>query len=125
MMDAKPIPKVVRFIVAGTVNTLFGYIAFAGLTALGWPDFLAVSVAMAVGAVFNFLSYGKLVFASLDPRCLPRFIAAYLCLYACNVMGLRALARLGLEAYGAQSVLVFPLAVLAYFLNDRWVFRGN
>jgi putative flippase GtrA len=124
-MNAKPIPKVVRFVIVGAVNTLFGYLVFAGLTRLGISDVLAVPAAMAIGAIFNFLSYGKMVFASLDPRRLPRFVAAYLCLYACNVLGLRALERLSLEAYGAQALLVFPLAALAYFLNDRWVFRGN
>ena len=123
-MNRQSIPKVVRFALVGGLNTVFGYLVFAGLTALGWTDVWAVPGAMAAGVVFNFLSYGKLVFASLDARRLPRFIAAYLGLYLCNVSGLRALARVGLDAYAAQALLVVPLAVLA-FLNDRWVFRGT
>ena len=124
-MRVRPTAKFVRFMIAGFVNTLFGYAIFAGLTRLGCPDVLAVPAAMTVGVAFNFLSYGKMVFASLDPRRLPRFVAAYLCVYACNLLGLRALARLGLDAYGAQAILVFPLAALAYVLNDRWVFRAT
>lgn len=125
MMNSKPIPKVIRFMAVGAANTAFSYIAFAGLTALGCPDVLAVPTAMAVSVAFNFLSYGKLVFASLDPRCLPRFIAVYLCLCACDVLALRTLLRIGLDTYAAQAVLVVPLAALAYLLNDRWVFRAD
>jgi putative flippase GtrA len=123
-VNGKSVPKIVRFVVVGVINTIFGFLVFAGLTLLGCPDVLAVPAAMAVGVIFNFVSYGGLVFASLDTRRLPRFIAAYLCLFACNVFGLRVLARFGLNAYSAQAVLVFPLAVLAYLLNDRWVFHG-
>ena len=123
-MNLKTIPKEARFMVVGVVNTVFGYAVFACLSALGCPDLTAVPVAMAAGVGFNFLSYGRLVFASLDIRRLPRFVAAYLCVYACNLIGLRALARLGLTAYSAQALLVFPLALFAYLLNDRWVFRG-
>ena len=116
-------PKIIRFILVGFVNSVFGYAVFAGLTMIGCPDVAAVPVAMAVGVVFNFLSYGKLVFASLDPRRLPRFLAAYSCLYACNVFGPSGAGKAGAERLAAQAFLVFPLAALAYFLNDRWVFR--
>ena len=124
-MNAKSIPKIARFAIAGVVNTAFAYIAFATLTGLGCSDVLAVPAAMTAGVVFNFLSYGKMVFKSVDPRRLPRFISVYLCLCVCNVLGLRALAHLGLGAYGAQAMLVFPIATLAYVLNDRWVFRAD
>ena len=124
-MNARSNPKVLRFVIVGVMNTVFGYFVFACLTTLGCPDLLSVPAAMAVGVIFNFLSYGRLVFSSLDTRRLPRFVTAYLCIYACNLVGLRALARFGLNAYGAQAFLVCPLAVLAYFLNDRWVFRAT
>jgi putative flippase GtrA len=117
--------KVIRFVLTGLLNTLFGYSVFAALTSLRWPDTLSVPVAMAAGVGFNFMSYGKLVFASVDIRRLPRFVGAYLCLYLCNVIGLRTLARFGMNAYAAQAMLVIPLAVFAYFINDRWVFRGT
>jgi putative flippase GtrA len=124
-MKAKPIPKAVRFVVVGGVNTVFGYLVFAGLTALGWADLWAVPAAMAAGVVFNFLTYGTWVFASLAVSRLPRFVIGYLGLYLINVLALRALAQFGLDAYRAQALLLLPLAALAYLLNDRWVFRGT
>ena len=117
--------KGVRFILVGGLNTVFGYLVFAGLTGLGWRDFVAVPVAAAAGVAFNFVTFGKLVFESLDRRHLPRFLLGYAGIYVCNVTGLRALARLGLSAYLAQAVLVVPLAILSYVINDRWVFRAK
>jgi putative flippase GtrA len=64
-MNAKSIPKIARFAIAGVVNTAFAYIAFATLTGLGCSDVLAVPAAMTAGVVFNFLSYGKMVFKSI------------------------------------------------------------
>jgi putative flippase GtrA len=118
-------PKQARFILVGGLNTVFGYCVFAGLTRLGWRDFAAVPAATAVAIAFNFMTYGKLVFESLDRRNLPRFVLGYAGLYACNVAGLRALARMGVGAYVAQAALVVPLAVLSYVINDRWVFRAK
>lgn len=117
--------KFVRFILVGAVNTLFGYLVFAGLTGLGWRDVYAVPVSTAAGIAFNFMTYGKLVFESLDRHSLPRFVAGYGVLYVCNVTGLRFLARMDIDAYRAQAVLVFPLAMLSYVVNDRWVFRAK
>jgi putative flippase GtrA len=123
-VPTQSIPRVVRFLGVGALNTLFGYAVFAGLTALGCPDVLSVPASMTVGIIFNFLSYGTLVFASLAGRHFLRFVAAYVCLYAGNLSGLRALTHAGLNAYAAQAILVLPLAMLAYLLNDRWVFRA-
>lgn len=120
-----PAAKYTRFILVGALNTAFGYAAFSGLTWLGWEDLYAVPAAMIVGVAFNFVTYGKLVFESLDRRNLPRFVLGYVGLYVCNVAGLRALAWSGLEAYRAQAVLTIPLAMLSYLINDRWVFRAK
>lgn len=117
--------KYVRFILVGALNTVFGYTVFSGLTWLGWEDLYAVPAAMAVCVTFNFMTYGKLVFKSLDRRNLPRFALGYAGLYICNVAGLRALAGAGLDAYRSQAALVIPLAILSYVINDRWVFRAK
>jgi putative flippase GtrA len=118
-------PKQVRFILVGGLNTMFGYLVFAGLTRLGWRDLATVPAATAAAVAFNFVTYGKLVFEALDRRNLPRFALGYVGLFACNVTGLRALARMGVGPYVAQAALVVPLAMLSYVINDRWVFRAK
>jgi putative flippase GtrA len=109
----------------GGLNTLFGYLVFAGLVSLGWRDIFAVPAATAAGVAFNFITYGKLVFASLDGHSLPRFVIGYVGLYVCNITGLRVLARFAVDPYKAQAVLVVPLAIVSYVINDRWVFRAK
>jgi putative flippase GtrA len=117
--------KYTRFILVGGLNTLFGYLVFVGLTGLGWRDIITVPVAMVASITFNFVTYGKLVFESLDRHSLPRFVIGYLGLYVCNVAGLRTLARMGLGAYLAQAALIVPIAVLSFVINDRWVFHAK
>lgn len=117
--------KYVRFVLVGGFNTLFGYLVFTGLLRLGVGDAFAIPAAMVVAVAFNFITYGKVVFESLNARNLPRFVLGYLGLYICNLTGLRALARVGLDAYKGQAVLVIPLAIMSYVLNDRWVFRAK
>jgi putative flippase GtrA len=119
------LPKHVRFVLVGGLNTVFGYLVFAGLTRLGWRDVFSVPAAAAAAVAFNFMTYGKLVFESLNGRSLPRFLIGYVGLYACNVAGLRTLARMGIGAYVAQAALVVPLAIVSYVFNDRWVFRAK
>lgn len=117
--------KFVRFLATGLVNTIFGYLVFATLICLGVSEFLAVPMAMVVGTLFNFLSYGKFVFKCLGLRNMPKFALVYLLIYAFNVVGLRGLGRVGMGPYAGQAILALPLATLAYALNDRWVFRAN
>ena len=124
-LPAWPRTKFVRFLAIGLVNTLFGYLAFAILIYMGISEVAAVPTAMVAGTLFNFISYGKYVFASLNPRRLPKFVMAYLLLYACNLGGLRGLARVGMGPYAGQAILTLPLVILAYVFNDRWVFRAN
>ena len=123
--NGKGCTKLARFVLVGGLNTVFGYAVFAGFTRLGWPDFLAIPAATVVGVAFNFITYGKLVFASLNARNLPRFLLGYFGLYICNLTGLRVLARVSLDAYKAQALLVIPLAILSYVINDQWVFRAK
>jgi putative flippase GtrA len=120
-----PAAKYIRFILVGALNTAFGYAVFSGLTWLGWEDLYAVPAATAAGVTFNFVTYGKLVFKSLDRRNVPRFALGYAGLYICNIAGLRALAGTGLDAYRSQAALIIPLAILSYVINDRWVFRAK
>ncbi len=114
----------VRFVLVGVLNTIFGYATFATLTAMGCSEAWAVPGAMLAGVLFNFVTYGKVVYESLDQRRIPRFAMAYLFVYGCDIVGLRVLERSGLDAYHAQFILALPLAATMYLLNDRWVFHG-
>lgn len=116
------VPRPLRFIGVGALNTLFGYAAFLLLLAATRSPILSISVATPVSVAFNFFTSGRIVFGSTDRRCAKRFIAAYGLVYAVNVALLVSLEACGVGAAFAQAALIAPLAALAYRLQRDFVF---
>ena len=55
-------PKIINFLSAGVLNTGFGYSVYAVLLFIKTPYLLALFVATVVGIIFNYFSFGQLVF---------------------------------------------------------------
>jgi putative flippase GtrA len=115
--------RALRFLAAGAVNTGFGYACYAGFVLAGAPLWLAVGGSMALGFLFNFMSYGRHVFRSTSLQQLPRFLLFYLRLGGLNFVLLRLLARAGLGSLLAQAVLLPVLALCGYLGLCAFVFR--
>ena len=49
----------------------------------------------------------------------------YLVIYLLNAESLRIVKMLGINILVAQAILVLPLAIVSYFLNKTFVFRGG
>lgn len=113
----------VRFLAVGVLNTLFGYGIFALLIFAGTHYALALLLATIVGVLFNFKSTGALVFKSHDNRLLFRFVVVYTALYGVNVTLLKSLLLVGAGPYFGGAALIVPMALLAFLLNKRFVFR--
>lgn len=118
-----PRGQIARFMVVGVLNSLFGYAMFGAFVVLGSPDWLAVLGGNLAGLVFNFFTHGGLVFRQLAWANLPRFAACYTALLVINVAMLRWIEPWAGGKLLAQAILTAPLAVLAYLLMSRWVFR--
>jgi len=115
-----------RFLVIGAVNTLFGYSAYLLFLFLVHDSVVALTLGNIVGVLFNFVSTGRVVFNSSDPRLLTRFFSVYACLYVVNIAALRALEAAGLGAALAQALIILPLALGSYLLQRDFVFaRAN
>jgi putative flippase GtrA len=117
--------RLLRFLATGVLNTGFGYAAYAGLVATGIPLWLAVAGATTLAMLFNFVSYGRLVFGDARPTLLPRFLIFYLVLGGLNFSLLRALGALGAGPLLAQALLLPVLAAVGYVGMRRFVFRGS
>ena len=109
------------FLVAGAINTCFGYAAFSALILLGARPPLAVFASTVAGILFNFRSLG-MVFGDRGSRRFVRFVAVYAVLFAINVALLRALAAGGLGPLVAQALALPPLAILSFLLMRGIVF---
>ena len=116
--------EVIRFGVAGAVNTAFGFGVYAGLVLLDAPVSLSLLVATVAGVVFNFLTFGAFAFRQLDARRLPRFLMAYGFIYLFNLALLEGLrAATGLGAIPAQLACLVVVAPTAYLILKAKVFR--
>lgn len=112
-----------RFLVAGAVNTLFGYAVYGLGIAAGAPVWLALLAGMVAGTVFNFFTTGGYAFRQLALARYPRFVACYLLVYGVNMVLIALLSRWIADKMLVQGLLLVPLALLSYVLMARLVFN--
>jgi putative flippase GtrA len=117
------LPRWIRFLLVGVVNTAFGYLLFAAFVLAGAPRLWAVVGMTALGALFNFRSIGHLVFARNDLTLLPRFMGVYVGQCAVNAVALDKLSQAGLSPLAGQAILVPFLAAGVYVAMQTLVFR--
>lgn len=111
--------RFIRFLFAGTVNTVFGYTVYCVFVLLGFNYPIALLLATLVGVVFNFITVSNWVFGAGGRARFVRFVLAYVVLYLGNLAGLYALIDvLGMGPLLAQ-LLVLPLYVITAFLVFR------
>jgi putative flippase GtrA len=113
-----------RFLFSGGINTAFGYLSYAALVLTGMPLWLAVAGSTVLAIVFNFYSYGGLVFGQTSRRYMPRFLAFYAALGLANYLLLRVLSHFGMGPLLAQAILV-PLLAIAGYVGLRHLVFGQ
>jgi putative flippase GtrA len=117
--------RFVRFLFVGVLNTAFGYGLFALLVLVHIPYAAASFLSTAAGILFNFKSYGTLVFGSKDNRLLWRFIGVYALCYGLNLIPLAWADRNGVSVLVVAAIMALPMAFLSYVLNRRFVFHAR
>ena len=114
----------ILFLIMGGINTLFYFSLYSLLIYVGVHYAAAVAVATVCGVLFNFQTFGRVVFKDFQTRLLGRFVGVYAVVYTANVAGLKLLEIVGLsDKYIAGAVLVLPVALLGYVLNKTFVFN--
>lgn len=116
--------QIVRFLLVACLNTLFGYGIFALLIFWGLKYPIAILISTIAGVLFNFKSYGLLVFNSTDNRLIIRFVGVYILVYLCNVSGIAIFEYFKVSNYIAGLILALPIGFLGYLLNKRFVFNA-
>jgi putative flippase GtrA len=117
--------RVLRFLAVGGLNTGFGYAAYAAFVLAGAPLWLSVSAATLLAFLFNFYSYGGLVFGNTSHLLLPRFLLFYTALGSLNFLLVRLLGLAGVGPLSAQALLLPVLAACGYLGLRSFVFRGQ
>jgi putative flippase GtrA len=111
-----------RFLVIGGINTVFGYSIYALGLFIGLHYTYAVLIATILGVLFNFKTIGTYVFNIKRKLLIFRFIGVYICVYTINIIGLRIFEAYQVNNYIAGVILVFPVALLSFWMNRRFVF---
>ena len=115
--------KLILFFLVAGLNTLFGYGLFAGLIFIGMSYAVAMFVATVLGILFNFKTYGTLVFKNKNNSRIFRFFGVYGVMYIINISLMFLIRKLwGLNDYEIGAVLTIPLGLLGFVLNKKWVF---
>jgi len=116
-------PKIVRFLFVGGLNTLVGFLVFSLAIYLSNGNIgLSLAANIGVGVIFNYLSYGLGVFRSFGRKQFAKFVLAYAFLYLLNYAALLFMQGYQMNIYIAQFINVFYLAPLSYFLFNKLVF---
>jgi putative flippase GtrA len=115
--------RFIRFLFVGGINTLFSYLVFSVFILLQFHYAIASFLATILGILFNFFTTGKIVFNNNDPKLLFRFFGVYGIIYLFNLLGLKIFNDYQVNLLIAGAILVFPSAILSYFLNKVLVFR--
>ncbi len=117
--------QLIRFFLVGALNTLFSYCIFAFLIWVGISYPWALFIGSVLGVLFNFKTYGRLVFNSRNNKLIGRFFLVYAIVYLFNYVGLRIFLHVGINNYIGGAILAIPGGLLGFLLNKTFVFPSN
>ena len=117
--------KVSRFLLSGLINTAFGYAIYAALIYLDIPYLVALLISTILGIIFNFFSFGRLVFGGYrDWIVFSKFIFSYALIYLFNGGVLIILTKEFLfSPYLGQMLCIPPGIILSWTLMNYWVYK--
>jgi len=110
------------FLLVGLLNTGFGYLAYAALVLIGLPLWVAVGGTLIISIIFNFYSYGGVVFNNTSLKSVPRFLVLYVIIGLVNYGLLQAITKSGVGPLVAQALILPILALIGYFGMKIFVF---
>jgi len=120
-------PRIIKFLSVGVLNTLFGYAVYAALLFLGVPYLTALFLATVVGVIFNYFSFGRMVF--YEPGgwfVFGKFVLAYALVYIVNATLLSFLTKDFLFSPYLGQIICIPLSVLlSWLLMNHWVYKKD
>jgi putative flippase GtrA len=115
--------QILRFLIVGGLNTIFGYTLFAVFILLQLHYVLAALLGQICGILFNFKTTGALVFKNRENRLIFRFFGVYGVTYLITIGLLKIFDYYGIGSLVAGAIILLPIAFLSFLLNKRFVFN--
>ena len=124
-------PQFIRFVLVATLNTAFGLFVnylflfiFEHLFKLNHAYIVSNFIATIVSILFNFKTYGILVFKNKDNKLILRFLAVTTFTYLLNIGGIALLEHCGSQNnYINLTIMAVPVGLLNYVLNSIFVYK--
>jgi len=118
--------RLIRFVLVGVLNTIFGYGLYCIFIYFGLATEVAVLLSTVLGVLFNFKTTGSFVFKNKDNRLIFRFIASYVLTYFVNVGIIWFLSNTtSLNRYYAGFIATVVVAGLSFIIQSNFVFNSN
>lgn len=121
----------IRFVFVAGLNTAFGWCVFAllrfllGLTPLKDPYVLAALLGTIISVLFNFKTYGTLVFKNGDNRLIFKFLMVCAITYFINIFGIKMLENFGIDNYIASAIMCVPVGLLNFLFNKVFTYSKH
>lgn len=124
-------PQFIRFVLVAILNTAFGLFInyvflfiFEHLLKLNHAYVVSNFIATIVSILFNFKTYGILVFKNKDNKLLFKFLAVTGFTYLLNIGGIALLEHLGSQNnYLNLTIMAVPVGLVNYVLNSVFVYK--
>ena len=115
----------IKFLFVAGINTCFGYILFAITVYLLKNAYISTIVSTIIAILFNFKTYGAIVFKSKDNSKIFRFFGVYLCTMGLQLAAFKLFAGFGItNPYIVAAIMTLPLAGVSFLLMRRFVFTA-
>ena len=115
----------IKFLFVAGINTGFGYLLFAITVYILKNAYVSTIVSTIIAILFNFKTYGAIVFKSKDNSKIFRFFGVYLCTMGLQLAAFKVFAGFGItNPYIVAGIMTLPLAGVSFLLMRRFVFTA-
>lgn len=115
----------IRFVIAGCVNTAFGYGVFALFIYLKFQEAIAFLFSTILGVLFNFKTVSLFVFRSRDNSLILKFMGVYALTYILSNLIMMGFNYFRINKYISGAIIIIAMGLLSFYLNKKYVFRQN
>ena len=117
--------RILKFLGTGILNTLFGYSVYAALLFIEIPYLIALFLATVAGVIFNYMSFGRMVFDNHGNWFVfGKFVVAYMLIYGVNAALLYLFTvNFFLSPYLGQLICLPISVLLSWLLMNYWVYK--
>jgi putative flippase GtrA len=112
-----------KFIISGSLNTCFGLLVFAALDITNLETWKLLLLSNLAGIIFNFISYGNIVFKDIAPRTFIKYLITYLIMYFIQLILIKLLEPYIHGRVIAMIVILIPMTIVNYYLLKKFVFK--